>query len=162
MRCRVCAGGSGANRRAFRNPRKQGDTAMATGDPVILGQNNTADRTTLVRRTTPGIGLQGEGREGVMGLGRTGLHGQGIGLPGQARGVLGEAEDGIGVEALGQGFGIGVWAMGGRAPLFLKPSAKVGPPTTGEHARGELMVDRKGDLYLCKKPGTPGFWKLIG
>jgi hypothetical protein len=135
---------------------------MANGAPVILGQNNTATKKTVVRNTAQGTGLQGEGKEGLLGLGRLGVHGLGIGQAGQAVGVLGEAEDGIGVEALGQGYGIGVWAMGGRAPLLLKPSAKAGPPVAGAHERGELMVDRKGDLYLCKKPGTPGTWALIG
>jgi hypothetical protein len=135
---------------------------MANGDPVIQGQINTATSKTTVRNTSAGIGVQGQGKQGVFGLGETGVWGQGIGQPGKGVGVLAEGEDGIGVMALGQGFGLGVWAMGGRAPILLKPSAKKGPPTSGEHERGELMVDRKGDLYLCKKPGTPGTWKLIG
>jgi hypothetical protein len=135
---------------------------MATGDPVIQGQVNAANTKTTVQNTSAGIGLQGQGKQGVFGLGEMGVWGQGIGLPGKAVGVLGEAEDGIGVEALGQGYGLGVWAMGGRAPILLKPSAKKGPPTSGQHERGELMVDAKGDLYLCKKTGTPGTWKLIG
>jgi hypothetical protein len=135
---------------------------MANGNPVIQGQVNTATIKTTVRNTGAGIGLQGEGRQGVFGLGRIGVWGQGIAQPGKGVGVLGEAEDGIGVEALGQGYGLGVWAMGGRAPILLAPSAKKGPPASGQHERGELMVDKKGDLYLCKKSGTPGTWKLIG
>ncbi len=135
---------------------------MANGDPVILGQNNTATIKTVVRNTTPGTGIQGEGREGVFGLGKLGVWGQGIAAAGEGVGVLGEAEDGIGVEALGQGYGIGVWAMGGRAPLLLKPSSSRGAPAAGRHERGELMVDNKGDLYLCKKTGTPGTWARIG
>jgi hypothetical protein len=135
---------------------------MADGDPVIQGQVNTGTTKTTVRNSSAGIGIEGRGKQGVFGLGEMGVWGQGIGQPGKAVGVLGEAEDGIGVEALGQGYGLGVWAMGGRAPLLLKPTITKGPPTSGLHEKGELMVDRKGDLYLCKKTGTPGTWKLIG
>ena len=103
-----------------------------------------------------------KGREGVFGLGKLGVWGQGVAAAGDGVGVLGEAEDGIGVEALGQGYGIGVWAMGGRAPLLLKPSSSRGAPAAGRHERGELMVDNRGDLYLCKRTGTPGTWARIG
>lgn len=51
------------------------------------------------------------------------------------------------------GFGVGVWAMGGRAPIFLKPSSKKGPPTSGKHERGELMVDRKGGSLPLQETG---------
>ena len=136
---------------------------MPNGDPVKVGQNHTGTKTTRVDNTaSSGPGLEGRGKQGVFGLGLLGVWGQGIGPVGKAVGVLGEAEDGIGVEALGQGDGIGVWAMGGRAPLFLKPTITTGPPTSGIHEKGELMVDRKGDLYLCKRSGSPGTWKLIG
>lgn len=135
---------------------------MANGDPVKVGQDHTGTKTTRVANTGNGAGLEGHGKEGVFGLGLRGVRGQGIGPVGKAIGVTGEAEDGIGVEGLGQGDGIGVWAMGGRAPLFLKPTITKGPPTSGTHAKGELMVDKKGDLYLCKRSGSPGYWALIG
>ena len=135
---------------------------MANGDPVKVGQNHTGTKTTRVDNTGSGAGIEGRGKQGVFGLGLHGVWGQGIGPVGKAVGVLGEAEDGIGVEGLGQGDGIGVWAMGGRAPLFLQPTVTKGPPTSGGHAKGELMVDTKGDLYLCKRSGSPGTWKLIG
>jgi hypothetical protein len=135
---------------------------MADGDPVLLGEINTATHKTLVRNTRADIGIQGEGRQGVMGLGRTGVWGQGIAPPGEGIGVLGEAEDGTGVVAIGQGYGLGVSATGFRAPIRLTPWTTSGPPTTGQHEKGELMVDRRGDLYLCKKGGTPGTWARIG
>jgi hypothetical protein len=136
---------------------------MADDDPVILGENdNTATRATRVRNTSPGIGLHGEGRQGVFGLGQTGVWGQGIAAPGRGIGVLGEAEDGTGVVGIGQGHGLGVSATGFRAPIRLTPWITAGAPTSGRHERGEMMVDRKGDLYLCKRGGTPGTWALIG
>jgi len=135
---------------------------MANGDPVKVGQSHTGTATTRVENTGFGAGLEGRGKEGVFGLGLWGVRGQGVGPVSKAVGVIGEAEDGIGVEGLGQGDGIGVWAMGGRAPLFLQPATAKGPPTSGDHKKGELMVDVKGDLYICKASGRPGRWKLIG
>jgi hypothetical protein len=33
-----------------------------------------------------------------------------------------------------------------------------GPPASGAHLRGELVVDSAGNLYLCTADGTPGTW----
>lgn len=68
---------------------------------------------------------------------------------------------GTAVVALG-GSGIGVYASGATAAIQLGRAATAGPPTTGFHDAGELVLDANADLYLCKASGTPGTWNQIG
>lgn len=68
---------------------------------------------------------------------------------------------GVGVAALGQA-GVGVYASGEQAAIQLGRAQTPGPPTTGFHIAGELVLDANADLYLCKTNGTPGIWKLLG
>jgi hypothetical protein len=65
------------------------------------------------------------------------------------------------VAALG-GSGIGVYASGQTAAVQLQRSSLAGPPTSGDHEAGELVLDANADLYLCKAGGTPGTWNQIG
>lgn len=58
--------------------------------------------------------------------------------------------------------GIGVLAIGEQSPIMLGAHSQEGPPQSGTHYPGELFLDVKIDLYLCKTGGTPGTWKLIG
>jgi hypothetical protein len=56
---------------------------------------------------------------------------------------------------------VGAELSGGRAAVRLVPRGTPGPPTSGSHQRGELLVDSKGVLYFCKTDGTPGKWKKV-
>jgi hypothetical protein len=57
--------------------------------------------------------------------------------------------------------GYGVSAQGGSAPLYLKPAATAGAPTSSAHLQGELYVDSRGALFFCQQSGTPGTWKQL-
>jgi hypothetical protein len=65
------------------------------------------------------------------------------------------------VVALG-GYGVGVYASGATAAVQLGMSSFGGPPTSGPHEAGELVLDADANLYLCKLSGTPGTWNQIG
>jgi hypothetical protein len=105
---------------------------------------------------------------GVMGVSdsSSGVHGNG------PYGVTGQSVSGIGVYAFcSEGVGLLADAgskevagrfQGGRAQLHLVPSTVAGVPKTGTHKVGELYLDKIGALYLCKKAGTPGTWKVLG
>ena len=54
--------------------------------------------------------------------------------------------------------GYGLVATGGLAPIWIRPAAASGAPTSGTHALGELYVDTNGVLYRCVTAGTPGTW----
>ena len=57
---------------------------------------------------------------------------------------------------------MGLEASGARAAIHLSPNLTItGAPTTGAHSMGELMVDKNGDLFLCKAAGTPGTWVKV-
>ncbi|MFB4270009.1 hypothetical protein [Nonomuraea sp. GTA35] len=71
------------------------------------------------------------------------------------------SESGFAVIALGQS-GVGLYASGTRASIQLRPTATNGPPASGFHETGEIMLDAQVDLYLCKASGTPGTWSRIG
>jgi hypothetical protein len=58
--------------------------------------------------------------------------------------------------------GYGVVAQGGIAPLWLQPSSNVGAPTTGQHYRGHILLDRYGRQYICVEDGAPGRWVRPG
>jgi hypothetical protein len=57
--------------------------------------------------------------------------------------------------------GVGASFNGGSAAVRLVPRSTTGAPTTGEHLRGEIVVDHAGKLWACTKAGTPGTWKQI-
>jgi hypothetical protein len=63
--------------------------------------------------------------------------------------------------ALG-GNGVGVYASGAKAAVQLGRSSFSGPPTSGTHEAGELVLDANANLYLCKVSGVPGTWNQIG
>jgi hypothetical protein len=66
-------------------------------------------------------------------------------------GVYGSSATGVG----------GVFA-GGQAPLLLIPSGTVGPPTTGIHQQGEVVVDANGVFWVCIAATTrAGTWKSL-
>lgn len=46
-------------------------------------------------------------------------------------------------------------------PVGGSPNTLIGPPTTGEHAEGELWRDSLLALWRCDTAGTPGTWRQI-
>jgi hypothetical protein len=90
---------------------------------------------------------------------KSGVFGLNTELTGAAFGVSGSCDspDGAGIHGISDQ-GYGGHFRGGRAPLRLVPASTSGPPTTGNHKRGEFFVDSNGDLFFCKEAGTPGNW----
>ena len=40
--------------------------------------------------------------------------------------------------------------------MLVPKGGTAGKPTTGAHARGEISMDSKANLYVCTHAGTPG------
>jgi hypothetical protein len=103
--------------------------------------------------TTGYSGVYGE-HKGTVGYGIVG-DGTGTGA-----GVLGRNPGGPGIEARDSVYG-GKFS-GSRAQLMLVPKGgTAGKPTTGAHARGEISMDSKANLYVCTHAGTPGTWRRV-
>ncbi len=114
-------------------------------------------RGTTWNPTGPGVsGVNTANFPGAAGVGVLGISPRGIGV----KGVASVGPNGVGVAGLG-GAGVGLDASGDRAAIRLNPSGTIGPPTTGLHSMGEMMVDSHGDLFLCKAPGRPGTWVKV-
>jgi hypothetical protein len=142
-------------------------TCRLPGKAGVVGVNTS---------TGEGVFGKSEGGTGVLGtsvsgIGVSGTTVSGIGVRGLTTGggnpiaILAENAsgnpEGVAVVALG-GAGVGVHASGARAAIRLSPIfGLTGAPTTGFHSMGELMVDAVGDLFLCKKTGTPGTWVKV-
>lgn len=45
-----------------------------------------------------------------------------------------------------------------QSQFLITPASFTGPPTTGEHDKGEAHVDDQGDWWFCITSGTPGTW----
>ena len=58
-------------------------------------------------------------------------------------------------------FNVGGVFEGNSAAVRLVPQASSGPPTSGSHERGELLIDGNGKLFVCTTDGTPGKWKKV-
>jgi hypothetical protein len=74
------------------------------------------------------------------------------------KGVRGASGGNIGVEGVGT---VGGSFQGKSAALRLVPQTTAGKPTSGLHARGELLCDKNGVLWFCTGGGSPGTWKKI-
>lgn len=59
------------------------------------------------------------------------------------------------------GKGVGGKFTGKSAAIQLTPQSATGAPATGSHAKGELLVDAAGDMFLCVANGTPGTWRQV-
>ncbi|MCU1396266.1 MAG: N-acetylmuramoyl-L-alanine amidase [Ilumatobacteraceae bacterium] len=62
---------------------------------------------------------------------------------------------------LGFGATYGALLVGTLAPLLLGSADDPGPPTTGSHFVGEIMVDGDGAVFACQSSGTPGTWRNL-
>jgi hypothetical protein len=61
-----------------------------------------------------------------------------------------------GVSGFGNALGVGGWFAGGRAVFALGLSGTAGPPTTGPHFRGDVVLDVNAVIWVCIANGTPG------
>jgi len=80
---------------------------------------------------------------------------------GSGPGVMGEASSSGSAGVYGRnpnGYG-GRFEGQGKAHLQLIPRDSVGPPTTGGHGKGELVMDRNATLWVCVVGGGPGTWR---
>ena len=117
-------------------------------DTLVLTSPTTVPKP--ARETSGGFSSAGSGGgTGVLGASGTGI------------GVLGVSASGDGVFGLSEGDGYGGHFSGKRAPLRLQPADISGRPTTGNHQRGELFVDKNGDLFFCTGDGRPGTWSRV-
>jgi hypothetical protein len=96
-----------------------------------------------------------------------GVSSQGNGVEGISSGPLGSGVyggnngyGGAGVSGFGGDDGYGGQFWGNRAHLYLIPNTKPGKPTSGEHKKGEIMLNG-ASLFLCTAAGTPGTWKKV-
>jgi hypothetical protein len=130
--------------------------------PVFAPQNRwgvlgTSDVVAVVgvaeSSTGSGIGVNGYSSHPSDGVG---VYGQADGPNGT--GVYADASTGSGgVGIVANGTENGAWLGGGHAPLWLVPRPVAGPPTDAS-AKGEVLVDSAGVMWLCTADGTPGTW----
>jgi hypothetical protein len=113
----------------------------ANGDALQIGGSNACTGNTGLTSTTASAAFDAVS---------TGANGTGI------EGTCNNGTKAVGVFGFSS-TGIGLYAQGGLAPLFLVPHG-VGAPTTGTHQIGEFVVDSNGTLFTCVAAGTPGTW----
>jgi hypothetical protein len=120
----------------------------AAGGNMILGQSNDAG--------TALTGLGSTNSFATLEVGNTSTT-----ASGDEPFAITAGSPGTAVDASGGVYG--VKAIGDLAPLLLNPSfSVVGPPTAGQHAVGEVFVDKNGGLFQCVGAGTPGTWVRVG
>jgi hypothetical protein len=126
-----------------------------------IGVNSYGALTGVKGATISSTGAGVVGKNLTAGPGVMGTSAQGVGVTGIASGgnrpvaILGENasgnSDGVAVVAQG-GAGVGLDAFGDRAAIRLNPAKrKKGPPTTGLHSMGEMMVDSFGNLSSARQ-----------
>jgi hypothetical protein len=74
---------------------------------------------------------------------------QGGGPPAEPAGIAGLTFSNVAV---------GGYFTSGRAHLNFQPALSAGPPTTGVHHQGDLLVDSNATIWVCAAAGTPGRW----
>ena len=115
-----------------------------------------ANRRVAILGTVSGADTTTHERIGVLGASDTGTGVSGY-SPGSAGiGVRGEAPGLVGDGVNGNGGRYGGYFNGTKAAIMLQPRIAVGPPTTGEHQLGELVVSSDGHLWFCRASGSPG------
>ena len=144
-----------------------GSAQAATGNTMQAGYLHAATNMTYLQYGTgsPSVGaslttertlLWGDNRTSPQ-ANANGIRGDGKGPEGM--GLWGNSDYG-GVGVFGGG-GIGVQASGSRAALQLLPSGAA-PRSRGDaHARGEVVHDTNGDVWVCVVAGSPGTWRKL-
>ncbi len=117
-----------------------------------------ADRRVAIIGSVSGVDTTQDQRIGVIGASDTGIGVYGY-SPGQdGYGVYGDSPGSRGDAVFGTGGRYGGYFIGNTASIRLYPSSAAGPPTTGQHLSGELVVSSDGHLWFCRTPGSPGAW----
>lgn len=144
----------------------------SSGDgPGVVGESNGIGVEGTARLTSVFGPAYENGYEGVYGE-HTGTSGYGVVGDGSGpwAGVLGRNNAGEGGRGVGR---TGVYARstssasygavceGGKAQLRLVPRTTAGKPTSGSHAKGELLLDSAATLWICIAGGTPGTWRKV-
>jgi hypothetical protein len=121
----------------------------------------------VVGNSGNGTGLGGSGRTGVLavgadvGIGSTSDSGIAVRATSTTgTGLQAVSSAGIAVSATST-TDVGARLQGGSAAVRLVPQPASGPPGSGEHHRGEMLVDSRGRLWLCTTTGTPGTWRKV-
>jgi hypothetical protein len=118
----------------------------ADGGGLVVGQANTGTSPTSLH-TTGSIS-----QDGAFVVVADAADWAVEGSSGQV-GVLGSGF--IGVTGTGD---IGGFFSGNMAALSLQPQVGSGAPASGDHSKGDLLVDASGVMYLCVADGNPGTW----
>ena len=143
--------------------------AANNGQPMTLGQNNTA--TTQTTLTFSSLALtQGaylfvhdsldppsQPLFGASALAANAYIAK-YGIQGASFGGAGAGVYGVGAV----GTAVGVQAGGVGANLLLDPDGVAPPAREDPHVRGHVIEDAAGDLWLCVANGTPGTWRKLG
>jgi hypothetical protein len=162
------------------------DIPAGSGKEGVIGQSgNSGYAGVKGENSTSGYGVYGTGGSGVRGRGSAGdgVRGETYSTAGKAGvsgycdysvgfgvrgigpiGVQGEANetDGTGIRGIAQvEGGVGGKFGGNRAALNLVPRSTAGKPTTGAHARGDIVIDNTGKMFICTQGGTPGTWVRV-
>jgi hypothetical protein len=135
----------------------EGEFAQTTG-PGVYGQSRGGPGVEGYSRNDAGVVGNSRNGLGVFGMSETTI---GIrGFSNNSSGVQGSSTNGTGVHGTSSN-NYGGQFQGGLANLYLMPMSTKGPPESGDHRRGELLVDSDGVLFFCTRSGAPGTWKRV-
>jgi hypothetical protein len=147
-----------------------GITATSSGSGVAGFNTGTDGGNGAYGVSTTGTGVYGvaAGRSGIGPptphagvVGDTDVTG-GIGVIALSKagtGISAISRDGTGVQTVGTTYGL--QAQGTSAQLRLVPASTLGPPTSGSHLIGEILLDKAAALHVCTASGTPGTWVTL-
>ncbi|HWL37882.1 MAG TPA: hypothetical protein VNQ77_16980 [Frankiaceae bacterium] len=127
-------------------------------DAAVL--NSSSQAACISGWSSIGTGVVGTGYNGVRGESTNGIGVHATDAAG-GRGLSAYSNTGDAITGYSNG-GYGAWLTGAKAPLKLEPHGSDGPPLGGSHARGEVMVDVNGTVWVCLTGGSPGTWVRPG
>ena len=140
-------------------------TTEGTSAAAVYGENKGAGGANAIG--VRGKSLTATGTLGT-GTGVLGESGNGIGVKGvsaNGNGVFGQSSSVAGVRGYST-YAYGGSFYGARAPIYLSPRGSTGPPSTGTHLLGELVVDSAGVLWICTLSSNTtypaGRWQKVG
>jgi hypothetical protein len=136
--------------------------AAIDGQPLIVGVGNS---------TNGGTRLSINGVTSLYNVFEVSSAGSGAAITGSSsagKGVFGSSFSAAGGHFQGSPgvagistTGYGGFFNGAVAQLRLQPRPTAGKPTTGLHLAGEVYMDSKGTLFICKAGGNPGTWRRV-
>jgi hypothetical protein len=145
-------------------------------DPVLLdirvGSNTTAPKNPLSGQSQAAIAAYDVSVGGVQAIYVDSINGSGLiahsdsafgvnGISNSGTGVSGVSNSGMAVQGTSAS-GIGGQFAGGQAQLKLEPAGASGAPSSGAHAKGEIVLDLDAAVWVCVGNGTPGTWVRLG